>query len=69
MLIKLLGITFVASNLPPNPVSNIKKSALVFANNKKAATVVISKNVIGFLWFTDFTYCRQFNNFWWVILT
>jgi len=38
---------FVASNLPPKPVSSSRKSALYFENIKNAAAVVISKNVIG----------------------
>ena len=45
-------ITLVASSLPPNPVSNIVKSAGFFLKAKKAAAVVISKNVIFWFWFT-----------------
>ena len=37
----------MASNLPPNPVSRIKKSALYLEKRTKAAAVVISKKVIG----------------------
>ena len=37
---------FVASYLPPNPVSNNKRSELIRENARKAAAVVISKKVI-----------------------
>ena len=58
ILISFFGIIFVASNLPPNPVSRIKKSALYLAKRKKATAVVISKKVIGFFSFTFLTYCK-----------
>ena len=40
-------IMLVASSLPPSPVSRITTSAGTLANARKAAAVVISKNVIG----------------------
>ena len=43
---KVSGITFVASNLPPNPVSSISISDLILLNARNAAAVVISKKVI-----------------------
>ena len=54
-------IIFVASNLPPKPVSRIKKSALYFENSTKAAAVVISKKVIGLFLFTSLTYSKLLN--------
>ena len=41
------SIIFVASNLPPKPVSIILISLLNLLNAIKAAAVVISKKVIG----------------------
>ena len=43
---KFFLITLVASNLPPSPTSKIFKSALFLLKIKKAAAVIISKNVI-----------------------
>ena len=54
ILQSFFGIIFVASNLPPNPVSSIKKSEFDLLNNIKAAAVVISKKVIGLLLFIFF---------------
>ena len=48
----------VASNLPPNPVSKIRKSDFDCLNNIKATAVVISKKVIGLLLFIFFTNFR-----------
>ena len=62
ILISFLWIILVASNLPPKPVSRIKKSALYFEKRTKAAAVVISKKVIGFFLFIFFTYCKLLNN-------
>ena len=47
ILKNFFGIIFVASSLPPNPVSRIKKSALYREKRTNAAAVVISKKVIG----------------------
>ena len=44
---RVFFITFVASNLPPKPVSNRIISALFLLNARKADAVVISKKVIG----------------------
>ena len=41
------SIIFVASNLPPKPVSRISKSEFTLLKAKNAAAVVISKNVIS----------------------
>jgi len=62
ILISFLWIILVASNLPPKPVSRIKKSALYFENSTKAAAVVISKKVIGLFWFISLTNSKLFNN-------
>ena len=62
MLKNLFGIIFVASSLPPNPVSRIKKSALYCAKRTNAAAVVISKKVIGLFWFIFLTNFKLFNN-------
>ena len=42
-------IVFVASNLPPNPVSIKQKSAFFLEKLSKATAVVSSKNVISSL--------------------
>ena len=44
--------TFVASSLPPSPVSSIRKSDFVFENFRNAAAVINSKIVIGSPLFT-----------------
>jgi hypothetical protein len=41
------AIMLVASNSPPSPVSSSRMSAGTREKARKAATVVISKNVIG----------------------
>ena len=45
----LFLIVFVASNLPPNPVSIKQKSAFVLEKLSRATAVVSSKNVISSL--------------------
>jgi hypothetical protein len=51
-------ITLVASSRPPMPTSSSVRSAGVRAKARKAATVVISKNVIGRPALTRSTSCR-----------
>ena len=51
----LFLIVFVASNLPPNPVSIKQKSAFVLAKLSRATAVVSSKNVIFSLFNTLLT--------------
>ena len=62
ILKNFFGIIFVASNLPPNPVSRIKKSALYFEKRTNAAAVVISKKVIGLPLFIFLTNFKLANN-------
>ena len=57
----LFSMIFVASNLPPNPVSKIFISAGNRLKAINAAAVVISKNVIGLRLFLNSTSSNIFN--------
>jgi len=52
-------IILVASNLPQRHVSNIVKSSGFFLKAKKADAVVISKKVIGYLYFFYYIHLKE----------